>query len=236
MKTYFDFSNARKINLARLPYYLRAVFHLVKSVKWKTFISLERVIYLRKYNLVFKIITLLDILTLEEVVVEEEYESLGVKVSVKDKIIVDIGAGFGDFSILMAKKYPFAKIYAFEPDRRYFLLLKENLIFNKVNNVIIFKKPVQSLRQIFRSIQPNPISYVQCDFMKMDCEGCEFDIINEKDLVYLKRIKKLVMEYHEDKNHKVEKLKAVLGKAKFKIGIYPRQQVDNIGLLAASIS
>jgi len=69
----------------------------------------------------------------------------------------------------------------------------------------------------------------------MDCEGCEFSIINKKDLTCLKRIKKLVIEYHESKNWRVNKIISILEKAKFEVKVFPRKQVKNIGLLAAFV-
>ncbi len=35
-----------------------------------------------------------------------------------------------------------------------------------------------------------------CDFLKMDCEGAEFEILREMDLDLCRRISKLVVEYH----------------------------------------
>ena len=67
----------------------------------------------------------------------------------------------------------------------------------------------------------------------MDCEGCEFSIVNNKDSIYLKRIKKIVMEYHESSNCNVSCLTGVLIKAGYKVKIFPRRNVEDIGLLIA---
>jgi FkbM family methyltransferase len=37
----------------------------------------------------------------------------------------------------------------------------------------------------------------RCDFLKLDCEGAEFEIIWESDPALLKRVSRIVMEYHD---------------------------------------
>jgi FkbM family methyltransferase len=53
-------------------------------------------------------------------------------------IVVDIGAHVGMFSIFVAKRYPFVKVYAFEPIRSNFEHLRQNLARNDVANVEAF--------------------------------------------------------------------------------------------------
>ena len=36
-----------------------------------------------------------------------------------------------------------------------------------------------------------------CDFLKMDCEGAEYDMLLHLDEVSLKRIRRICLEYHE---------------------------------------
>jgi FkbM family methyltransferase len=50
--------------------------------------------------------------------------------------VIDIGAHVGIVSIYVAKKYPFVKIYAFEPIPDNYEHLTTNLMLNNVNNVI----------------------------------------------------------------------------------------------------
>lgn len=47
-------------------------------------------------------------------------------------------------------------------------------------------------------------------------------------------MKKLVMEYHESRNQKVEILKTVLESDGFQVIINPRNDVENLGLLFAN--
>lgn len=51
----------------------------------------------------------------------------------------------------------------------------------------------KTLKQIF---EENNIQI--CDFLKLDCEGCEFEIIFKTPTDYLNRIKKISMEFHDN--------------------------------------
>jgi len=53
-----------------------------------------------------------------------------------DDVVIDIGAHVGIISIYIAKKYPFVKIYAFEPIPDNYCHLITNLTLNDVNNVV----------------------------------------------------------------------------------------------------
>lgn len=224
-----------KIRISRLFYYINTLFKLfdnmrpsyrMKFVQDILIPSGYRQIYF-KNGIVFKMKTLLDILTLKEVVLDDEYQNYGVRVSGTDRVIVDIGAGFGDFSIMIAKKFPRAKIFAFEPDPSYFSLLKQNITLNFVKNVYPIKASVHYLKQV--------ISSPRIDFLKMDCEGCEFGIIIDKDIERLKKIKKIILEYHESGENMPSKLNRILKRAGFKVRIYPHAEVDHIGFISAFV-
>lgn len=69
--------------------------------------------------------------------------------------------------------------------------------------------------------------------MKIDCEGCEFSIL-KRGFRYLKRIKKITMEYH-NKFGDVDKLVDLLKKAKFSVIQIPTVGVPQIGHIYASL-
>lgn len=52
-------------------------------------------------------------------------------------IVIDIGANVGMISIYLAKKYPFLKIYAFEPVKQNYENLLKNIEINNINEGII---------------------------------------------------------------------------------------------------
>ena len=55
----------------------------------------------------------------------------------EDAVILDIGANLGWYSMLLGKRYPRARIHAFEPEPRNLALLRENLQQNGIANVTV---------------------------------------------------------------------------------------------------
>ncbi len=53
-------------------------------------------------------------------------------------IIIDIGGHVGMFSLYLAKKFPFIKIYAFEPAFENWRNFKRNIKLNNVTNIILY--------------------------------------------------------------------------------------------------
>lgn len=202
----------------------------VPALSWPEIIT-RKIIKLRKFNLQFRVKTLLDFLVLKEVIIDREYENYDVVVSKNDRVIVDIGAGFGDFSISVAKRFPKAHIFAFEPNPQYFALLQENIVRNQVVNITPIKEALSSLRQLSSHLISSYPSNQMVDFMKIDCEGCEFRLIHEKSINSLRKIKKMVLEYHETGKRSVYQLEKILKQAGFAICIFPRKQVKDIGLM-----
>jgi FkbM family methyltransferase len=67
--------------------------------------------------------------------IKNRYNIDSIKFSPND-VVIDIGAHVGIVSVYVAKKYPFVKIYAFEPIPDNYEHLTTNLRLNNVNNVI----------------------------------------------------------------------------------------------------
>jgi FkbM family methyltransferase len=59
-----------------------------------------------------------------------------------DDVVIDIGGNIGTVSILLAKKYPFIKIYAFEPVYENWKNFKRNIKINNINNIKLFNLAV----------------------------------------------------------------------------------------------
>lgn len=59
-----------------------------------------------------------------------------------DKHFVDIGANTGVATIVLAKQNPLSTVYAFEPDRRVFEVLKANIASNNISNAKAFNMAV----------------------------------------------------------------------------------------------
>jgi len=60
----------------------------------------------------------------------------------KEDVVVDVGANIGYYTVILAKKCK--KVYAFEPDKINFEILKKNVEINKLENVILINAAVGS--------------------------------------------------------------------------------------------
>jgi FkbM family methyltransferase len=142
----------------------------------------------------------------------------------KTDIVLDIGAHIGTFCIPLAKKVK--RIYAFEPFKESYDLLRNNIELNKINNILdynmgindksgsvpLYKNktnlgnsitnenssgdyeliPVYSLRDLVNSIDS------EIDFMKLNAEGAEYNIIMNTGKKDLLKIKRMSISYHND--------------------------------------
>ena len=54
------------------------------------------------------------------------------------RVVVDLGAGFGDFAIYAASRYPHSTVYAYEPSPVSFARLKANVRLNRADRVHCF--------------------------------------------------------------------------------------------------
>jgi FkbM family methyltransferase len=187
----------------------------------------------------------------------EEYKKNGFQILDKDTII-DIGAHIGLFSTYASQFCKSGKIISFEPIKENYDLLIENIRANNLTNVHCFNKAVSDQRKILRiylsndqaahsslvessrSIEVESVSLKEimdsnnvsvCDFLKLDCEGAEYEILNALPDEYFNRIMKIVMEYHffETKSHFLEKLKGRLKTLHY--NVYDLPLSNGLGLL-----
>jgi FkbM family methyltransferase len=167
-----------------------------------------------------------------------------------DSIIVDIGANIGVYSIFAASTSKKAVVYAYEPMISSFDLLVQNIKDNNLEKRVFpfllgigakkgkrklyiredsqshslypgkkSKKYVEidcvSLPDVFKK---NKVE--QCDILKVDCEGAEFEIFYNTPDEYLRKIKKIYLEYHNqtvNKDYNIKSLINFLEKKGFKI-------------------
>jgi len=159
-------------------------------------------------------------------------------------IVLDIGAHVGIFAVLASKIAKNGKIFAFEPIPETFSLLKANLSANNASNVVPInvavsdkdgaksffinvEMPIKSSLFDFndsRKITVRTVSLEnfmkkngirQIDFLKMDCEGAEHEILFGCSSDTLKKISKISMEYHDKRT--VNRLMTFLSKNGFKV-------------------
>jgi hypothetical protein len=135
-----------------------------------------------------------------------EYEPL----NVEGRVVVDVGAYIGDSAIYFALKGA-RKVIAIEPHPGAFAEMLDNIKLNNLEGVIIpvnaglASKPGKIYIENVGAVPAVTLSELISRFgvdpndavLKMDCEGCEFDIILN-DYEHVKLFKELILEYHGD--------------------------------------
>ena len=169
----------------------------------------------------------------------------------KEYTIIDIGAHIGSFTVYAAKNAKNGIVYSYEPYPENFKLLEENVKINNLENVKIFnlgilgkRKKVKlyqdeandaghsiynktrnsvvinciSLKEVFDS---NKIKF--CDFLKIDCEGAEYDILFNLPKKYFNKIGMIALEYHNGiyKERNLTDMQILLSDVGFKIKAKP---------------
>lgn len=164
----------------------------------------------------------------------DEYKTKNVDFKPGD-VVIDIGANVGSVSIMLAKKYPFLKIYSYEAHPINFQNLQKNIKENNVSNIKAFNNAVFSEDNYFIDINLNidntgasnsfidPEEYpdlyekeyssvqvptISLDtiikendiqnikFLKMDCEGAEFNIFSSSELINQVPLENAGIEIH----------------------------------------
>lgn len=125
-------------------------------------------------------------------------------------MVFDVGASSGPFTYSIKDQNP-SKIYCFEPHLSLFQTLKENV---ESDNVVLVNKAIGNIDGDFQTsglfnkdlaetcsdkniqvvpsvkfstfVEQNKIS--QIDFLKTDCEGGEYDIFNDENLPWIKKM------------------------------------------------
>jgi len=200
-----------------------------------------------------------DLMALIHVWLIEEYKKSGFQINQND-VVLDVGAHIGLFTLYASQFCTKGLIYSFEPVQENFELLSENIKTNNLEQVKFFNLAVShsndpiklyinddesghsmfsqssqnlmvnsiSLKKIF---DDNKIEY--CNFLKLDCEGAEYEIIKNLPLSYFEKIDKMIIEYHmADSNPELLiELKKILTDQNFKIET--KSLFPNIGFLYA---
>lgn len=151
-------------------------------------------------------------------------------------IFIDIGANIGTVSLL-AVAMGAKKVEAYEPELDNFKMLRQHVVVNKLEDVInTHRKAVWSSSTTIElvSLQGDSTSdflkriefpdrvilvptvtladvlrpYEDIDVMKVDTEGAEYEMFRDREVN--KKIKMIVMEYHETEAAKFGKLLALL--------------------------
>lgn len=202
------------------PWSLIGMFLKRKSAGW-------RQIRLRQGGLKFNVRGPMDVWSVKETLLDRFYERNGMGIEA-GWVIVDIGAGIGDFSLRAATAHPTNRVIAFEPFEESYRLLSRNLAENGASNVethamaigrrsgvayldLSGNEPLQiqsgEARDEAGWMQVESLSlsdaFVRCaietcDLLKLDCEGAEYEILLNAPDHIWQRVHRIVMEYHDN--------------------------------------
>jgi FkbM family methyltransferase len=150
------------------------------------------------------------------------YKSL----SVKDRVVVDVGAFVGDSAIYFALREA-RKVIAIEPHTGAYKEMLDNIRLNNLENIIVPTnaylvsergrarlgdyeiKGSVSTHQNYDGVDRYGIG--SDAVLKMDCEGCEYDIVLN-DYAHIKLFDEVILEYHANVGGKPGKLLKVLSR------------------------
>lgn len=210
----------------------------------------------------FEVFHFMEALTINEIFGENDYR---LKEGRSTHTIIDIGANIGTFSIFAALKNPGAKVIAYEPSKKTFHQFCENISLNKLEENIFPKKQaiggkngklklydsgISGQKSIYRTRGEGKYESVEvitlkdvfsknrinvCDFMKIDCEGAEYDILMNTPKDLFKKIRKISLEFHEikpDQDH--SHLTAFLKGVGYKVSCNYHNIENNIGYIWAT--
>lgn len=206
----------------------------------------------------------MEALTIEEIFGDNEYLLERTNLP---RTIVDIGANIGTFSIFAAISNPKAVIIAFEPSHKTFRQLKRNILINKFINRItpnnfaiggkreklkLYNSGVSGTKSIYKTRREKTFEIVNAitledifkkfsikkiDFLKIDCEGAEYEILFNTAPIFFNRITTISLEFHEltpNQDHKA--IISLFKKVGYKVKSSYHSIENSIGYIYASRS
>lgn len=159
--------------------------------------------------------------TIAVVFVRQEYGTLQ-----GFQTIIDIGANMGSFAVYAAQSCPKARIYCYEPEQRNFSFLSQNIGINSLDQRVtafqyavasnsgqrelcIGESPINSLvigadNAMRQSVNCTTLKDIiadqkldRIDLLKMNCEGAEYEILENCSPTVFERISNIRLEYHQ---------------------------------------
>lgn len=212
----------------------------------------------------FRVRSLMDIWIIKETCLDRDYERVGVPLE-PDWTVIDIGAALGDFSVFAGRACPQGRVLAFEPYPPSFELLEHNLALNGLGNVaprpvaVAGRAGTQTLAVTGAAVQHRTVGQAQvgtqtvtvegttlgkivealpeqrCDFLKLDCEGAEYDILMATVPEHLARIRHICLEVHDGvTGHTRHDLAKFLHQNGFSVRLAPNPVHVTLGFLYAT--
>jgi FkbM family methyltransferase len=199
-----------------------------------------------------------DLQAFANVWLNKEYEEIGFFIE-SDESVIDIGAHVGLFTVYASQFCKNRKIISCEPIKENFEILKENVNINNLSNITLYNNAITDKNgkvkvylnndSAANSIYGDGENYEEISTLslskildeninekiclKLDCEGAEYQIINNTPDKYFEKISKICLEYHiinDDKNQ-LKKLKKRLNGLNYEL--IETKTSDKLGLILA---
>lgn len=156
---------------------------------------------------------------LREVYLKEIYSKFYEFIPSNHDVVIDAGAQFGDFALLCAKGYGVKQVYAFEPVKSNYSILKSNIELNNAANVKCDRSALGAknteIEIFYENDMANSFGYGspesvplktldslnlgRVNFMKIDVEGFEMDFLNGAKNTLEMYHPKIIIETHSKK-------------------------------------
>lgn len=142
---------------------------------------------------------------LKDIFVEDVYRLEGSDLC--GRTVLDVGAYIGDSSIAFASRG--AKVHAFEPAPGLVEFLRLNVAANGMQDRITIHSVGLSGRDEVRTSGDREIRLVHAlsylkgqaigpvDWLKLDCEGCEYELFYKLEFLQYLRPRRIILEYHD---------------------------------------
>ena len=214
--------------LSRILNETASLAFLTKNRKWKECLVENRSGLIISWNN-SKPITMYnwDPWTLSEIFYDEDYA----KLPVQNKIVIDIGGFNGDSAIYFTLKGA-AKVISLEPFPKNYEIANKNIYKNNFENTVVLLNAACAKENGFIKINSdyvgsdnianneklgveiptmnleNLVNYYNVidGCLKIDCEGCEYDILLSCPKNILRRFSHIMLEFHHGTNKIVKKL------------------------------
>lgn len=205
----------------------------------------------------------MDRYVINEVVFRQSYFPEGFTIG-RGETVVDIGAHIGIFSVMAARLAKGGRVYSFEPNPENFDLLTANLALNSLGNVIVAQEAVADRprtlslflddnntggHSIHNSGQGGRVITVNAttlpeiveryklqmiDFLKIDCEGAEYEIFRSMPLEVLAMIRQIAMECHnQGEGRQTEDIVRYLRRNGFVVIVKTEPYADHLAMVYA---
>jgi len=220
----------------------------------------DHVIFETRSGLKIKIrVNSTDLMAFTHVWMIQEYSDDNFSIN-NDDVIIDVGAHIGLFALFASQFCKNGKIFCYEPIKENYKILIENIEMNQIQNIFpnnlavtketsrvkIFLNDDQSGHSMFIQnknfveVDSKSLSDIfidngikECDFLKLDCEGAEYEIIESLPSDLFTKINKTAIEYHMF-DTKPELLEQLINKLKqFSFSVHTRSLFADIGFLFA---